>query len=347
MDDRQRDYAHQFGVALIWVVLASAAFLLWKLRVGIVVAFAAVLAALVFRSIASWVARKLKIPIRHGLLIAIVLVVALIGGSLSLFGAQIAGQVGDVVHRLQQSAEAVDNSIPKANGLIRSIGQSGAASLTGWLSAAMSSGFSVVEATVVMVVMSIYLAADPELYRVGLLKLLPSSSQPRAEEGLDRLERALVLWLLGQVILMVVVGVLSFIALRIIGVPSAIGLSLIAGVTEIVPYVGPFIGAVPAVVIALSLGLGQVAWVIVAYILIHVTEGYFLAPMIQRRFVDLPPALVLLSIVLSELLFGVMGLLVATPLAIVLFVAARTFYVRDVLHRKVEEPPGLDPRADP
>jgi predicted PurR-regulated permease PerM len=149
---------------------------------------------------------------------------------------------------------------------------------------------------------------------------------------------SLKLWLLGQLIVMAIVGALSYVALLLIGVPSPAALALIAALTEIVPYLGPFIGAVPALLVALSLGIVPVLWVAAAYLGIHLIEGYFIAPMLQRRFVHIPPALALIGIVAMGLLFGTFGVVLAVPLTTAIMTAVKVFYIRDTLHEEADIP---------
>jgi predicted PurR-regulated permease PerM len=114
--------------------------------------------------------------------------------------------------------------------------------------------------------------------------------------------------------------------------PGALG--LIAGLTEIIPYLGPFIGAIPALLVALTKGLIPALWTGGIYLGIHILEGYLVAPLIERRFVTIPPALVLLGITVSSLLFGVAGLVLAAPLTVVTYILVRTHYVENPLEQE-------------
>lgn len=332
-----RNALQHLQTALIWAGVGIGVFLLWRLRNGLLVLFAAALAALLLRTFADGLARFLRLGPRVSFVTATFLTFALLFGTVWLFGSQVSSKVAEAVQRMQDSVRDIQAS-GSDGGLFRSLSQTSSTAIQNLVSGVMATGLSALEVIVVMIVTAIYLAAEPGLYRSGLLMLVSRTSQAKAIEALDLMRNALVLWLLSQLILMVIVGILTFAAAWLIGLPSAVGLGLIAGIAEVVPYVGPFISAVPAVLIAATLGVSTVVWTIGAYILVHMFEGYMMAPLIQRRFITMPPALVLIAIVFAELIFGPPGALLAAPLAVVVFVAVNIFYVKDTLHRKIELP---------
>ena len=104
---------------------------------------------------------------------------------------------------------------------------------------------------------------------------------------IDGTGEALRLWLLGQLIEMVVIGALSMLAVWMIGVPSPLALGLIAGIGEFIPYVGPLLAAIPALLVALTKSPEATLWTAVAYLIIHQIEGNIVAPLIQRRMVSI------------------------------------------------------------
>jgi predicted PurR-regulated permease PerM len=119
------------------------------------------------------------------------------------------------------------------------------------------------------------------------------------------------------------------------GLPSPFALGLIAGIAEFIPYVGPVIAAVPAVLVAATQGLSAVIWTVLAYVLIHQAEGHVLMPLIQRWMVFIPPAVILLGIATIGSLFGAWAIPLASPITVVLFVMVNKLYVRETLGRSV------------
>jgi predicted PurR-regulated permease PerM len=126
-------------------------------------------------------------------------------------------------------------------------------------------------------------------------------------------------------------GLLSFGGLKLLGVPLALALALIAFLTNFVPFIGPIVAAVPAILVGFSVGADTALWVALLYLGIQFFEGNFLTPMVQRESVDLPPALTIGAQVLFGVLFGTLGVIFATPLAAAGLVAVRMLYIEDVL----------------
>jgi predicted PurR-regulated permease PerM len=139
------------------------------------------------------------------------------------------------------------------------------------------------------------------------------------------------LWLIGQAISMIVVGLATGIGLWLAGVPSAVALGVIAGLTEAVPYVGPIVGSIPGLLVALTVGPETAFWALVVYVIVQQLEGYALLPIIQRRMVSLPPALTLFWIMAAGLLFGALGVVFAAPILVVIYVLVKRLYVREAL----------------
>jgi predicted PurR-regulated permease PerM len=182
-----------------------------------------------------------------------------------------------------------------------------------------------------VIVGGIYLAAQPKLYRSGLLKLFPAGSRDRIDQALDDCWTALRLWLAGRLVSMVFIGLLTGVGLWLIGIPGALALGIVAFILEFVPFVGPIIAAVPALVLALAFDPVKALWVALLYLGIQQLEGNVIEPIVQQRAVDLPPALLLFAIVAGALVFGPTGVIFAAPLTVVLFVLVKRLYVREAL----------------
>jgi predicted PurR-regulated permease PerM len=148
---------------------------------------------------------------------------------------------------------------------------------------------------------------------------------------LDGLGHTLQLWFLGQFADMVVVAVLTGAGLYLLGVPLALTLALIAGLLNFVPYIGALAGAVPALAVAVAQSPQTALYVAILFAVVQTLEGNVVAPLVQKRTVDLPPALTILSQTILGTLFGIMGLILATPLAAAAMVAVRMVYVESML----------------
>jgi predicted PurR-regulated permease PerM len=192
-------------------------------------------------------------------------------------------------------------------------------------------------AVALLVLAGIYLAVDFGLYRNGLVRLVPPARRARFEVALDKSGQALSRWLLGQAILMLLMGVAVAVGLSLLGMPLALALGLIAGLLEFVPFFGPIASGLLAVLIAFSLGPTQALYVALLFVVLQQFEGSLLVPLIQRWTVSLPPVLGLLAVVVFGALFGVSGVVLGTPLMVVIVVLVKQLYIEGLLEGRAGE----------
>jgi predicted PurR-regulated permease PerM len=190
---------------------------------------------------------------------------------------------------------------------------------------------------VIILFVGIYFAASPQLYTSGMIKLIPQSKRGRARQVLNKIGHTLAQWLLGKSVSMLIVGTATSIGLSLLGVPLALILGIIAGLLDFVPYLGPVMAGVPAVLIAFSISPDLALYTVLLFTGVQLVEGYVLQPLIESRAVDLPPALTIVMQLVFGTLFGFAGVALATPLAAALKVLVQMLYVEDVLGDKVGE----------
>jgi predicted PurR-regulated permease PerM len=181
------------------------------------------------------------------------------------------------------------------------------------------------------VVIGIFLAFQPELYRTGLLNLFPRARRRRLAEVLDELGFTLWWWLMGQLVTMASVGTFIGVGLAVLGVPLAGTLGLIAAVLSFIPSLGPLISVIPALMMGLTISPLMALWVALLYGGVQILEANVITPLVQRKAISLPPAFVLGSELLMGLLLGGAGLAFATPLAAVILVLVNMLYIQDFL----------------
>ena len=322
--------------ALIFVAVAVIPILIWYLFGVVLMIFGAIILAMLVRLGAQPFMRWLSAPEPLALVISGLVIVVVIGGAAYLFGTRIAAELQDVVHRISAASGDIQSSLQDSQfGKFLLNQMKGLnVSVTDVLSSFLKLGSSFIEAIVIMVISGAYLAAQPRLYRDGLIWLFPPKSHDRVAEIIDGVGEALRLWLIGQLIEMILIGVLAAVAVWIIGVPSPLALGLIAGVGEFIPYLGPLLAAIPAILVALTKSPEATLWTAVAYLIIHQIEGNLVAPLIQNRMVSIPPAVMLLGIVAITYLFGTVAIIFAAPMVVVIFAAVSLIYVRDTLGEK-------------
>lgn len=329
------DFTRRIFIAVGIAILVALA---WLLRDVIILAFGAIIVAMVLRLGAEpflrWLPKYAAMTL-SGLIIAGVL--AAVG---YLFGMHVGGQFQDLMHKADDASKGISASVQQSDLAKRLFGGEGGIGLSPseLVSKVFSMSTQFFAAVIVMLISGVYLAAQPETYRYGLIQLFPPRHHRQAGRAVDEIGTALRLWLLGQLIQMVLIGIITTVAVWVIGLPSPLALGLIAGVAEFIPYIGPILAAIPALLVASTQGVDTIIWTGVAYLIIHQIEGELIAPLIQRRMIMIPPALTLLGIVAVDYVFGTYAVALAAPLVISVFIAVKRLYIRDTLGEATDLP---------
>ena len=191
----------------------------------------------------------------------------------------------------------------------------------------LTSTLAVFGGLVLVVFISVYIAAEPDVYRRGLLLLFKPHTRARLDPVLTAIAAKLRRWLGTQAIAMLIIGTVTTILMMIIGVRAAVPLGVIAGLFEFIPNIGPTLSAIPAVAMAFADSPEKALVVVVTYWGIQFLENNLLIPYLMKEQLDLPPALTLMTQVVMAYVFGFLGLFVATPLLAAVFVAMQRLYV--------------------
>jgi predicted PurR-regulated permease PerM len=201
---------------------------------------------------------------------------------------------------------------------------------------ALNTTFGALANVVLVVFLGLYFALDPALYRRGIEALLAPSLRPRARAIAEEAAATLRGWLGAQLICMAVVGSLTGLGLWLVGVPLAPVLGLIAALLAFIPTVGPVLSAVPGVLLGLAQGPREAMAVIGVYLFVQSIESYLVTPYVQRRNVDLPEAVTIVALLGFALVYGFLGMLLATPMAAVMLMLVRRLYVEGYLEAEPE-----------
>lgn len=340
------DTSRQSNLTLVLVALAAGAglFLAWQTAGILLLIFAGLLFAALLDACTQGLASVLPIGRAWRLAIVCTLIALGTAGLLVWSGYNLVEQADSLIRLIGEQLRVL-------RGELRSMGITPPASpegprtlaqllfpdpgaLFGHAYSAFSLASGVLGNVVLVVFIGLFMAASPETYRRGVLSLLPRGRRQRVGEVLDEMAEVLRWWLIGQLVAVVLIAITTWIGLALIGMPGALLLGLQAGLVNFIPYLGPIIGAVPILLAAMAQGTSMVLWALGVHIVIQTVEGYVLAPLIQRRAVDLPPVLTLAAVMLSGALFGAMGIALATPLVAVMRVAVVRLYVEDQLGDK-------------
>jgi len=322
--------------ALIVLGLVALAFLAWQLRTVIVLLFGAVVVATIIRAIADPCTNRLRMPEPAAVLIAVLIIVALVGGVGWMLSNQIASQTEALADTLPTALATVDAWLANL-GLAHPI-QSWLAELHqhgGALVSRFSSWLSNASAGLANLLIvffgGIFLAAEPRFYRTGVIKLVPPHRRPLVADAMRDSENALRLWLRGQLAAMVVIGVMTGGGLWLLGIQSWLVLGILAGFFEFIPFAGPILSAIPAVLIALVQSPELALWTALMYVFVQHFEAYLVQPLIQQYAVEVPAVVLLFALLAFALLFGIVGVVFAAPLTVVTYVLVKRLYVREAL----------------
>ena len=341
MDQAERKDTAQH--ALVYVAIAVAVVvilvLLWYAIDVVLLAFVGVLAAILLRAPADWLAQRFGWSEAWSLaLVGAVLLGILIAGG-ALFGRGILSQALALVDRIPEIIEGFKQELGKSELGSRFVAfadmsgmfSSGGVQVLGRGLGLIGSTFGVVANVLIVVFFAVFMAAQPRMYVEGALHLVARKKRDRVREVLYEIGRVLRRWLVGQTVLAVCVAILTGAGLVLLGAPFPFALALLAGMMEFVPYIGPFLAAIPAVMVAFANGPELALYVALLFIGVQLVESYVLAPLVQQRAVHLPPGAILFAQVLMGAIVGALGVAVATPLAAAIMVAVGMLYVEDAL----------------
>ncbi len=323
------------------IVIAFGAVLLaaWYLSDVLLLMFGSVLVAVILRVIADLLTAYLHIPNRFSLIGAVLLVAGTIAVLVIGMGPELTLQIRGVFDRLPEAVDRATEALQIGSLMDLLKGASDASSIGNMVSRVFTWSTNIVGAVVALVLVitgGIYLAADPDRYRRGVIMLFPRDAKDSIAATLDETGDALKSWLGGQLMAMTALGVLSAVGLWLAGVPSALALGLILGLADFVPYIGPMIASVPVLLIASTQDWQTLLWAVAVLVIAQQVENNLLIPLIASRVASMAPVVGLFAVVALGILFGPLGLLLGFPLAIVIDVAIRRLYIADTLGEPVE-----------
>jgi predicted PurR-regulated permease PerM len=335
------------GGALRMVLILAAVGLLgllaWRLADVLLLALGSILVAVLLNALAEPLVSRLRLRRPVALSLAVTAFLGLIGVCLWFFGQQITVQAGALEALLPRAWAALQldlahstlgtyvlddlQRLRHADGLIVSLG-----------SRLVSGSASFAAASVIVFFAGLYLAYHPATYLGGLLKLAPPANRARVAEVLGACGLALNRWMIGQLISMVLVGFTVGVGLWLVGAPSPLALGLLAGLGQFVPVVGPMVTAAPGLIIAAAVGPQTFAWTCAVYVGAMQFEANVFTPLLLRQMVELPMAVTLFAVLAMGVLLGPLGVLFATPLAVIAYVVVRMVYVEGLLGETPDTP---------
>lgn len=305
-------YLHNQFVAGILVL--GFGWLIFEIREVLVAIF---ISYIIMAALAPLVARIKLYKIPNGVAVAIayvmtlVLLFILIFPLISLFIDQVQLLFTNFAVYLNRAAEVVGIRVSASQ--VQSF-------LTSESSAIGRNAFSVTQkvfggvfSSITIFVVSFYLLLDHDNIKHRIASLFPVEKKEGILEVTTQIEEKLGAWIRGQIVLSLFIGVLTYLALLILGIEFALPLAVLAGILEIVPTLGPVIAAIPAIIVALTISPTQALIVAIAYFGIQLLENNLLVPRIMQKAVGLNPVVIIIGIIIGGKLLGVPGALLSIP----------------------------------
>lgn len=337
---------------LVFVSVILGFWLLYRFNQVVFILFIAIVMGTVLRPVVTWLHQRGLSRTISMLLVYLVLGSLFVGFVLLLFpliveqSTTIAAAVPGYYHSLRTWAVNYPNQfivslskflpvtlptlIPSA---VQQTGQEVVASAgqaLSYISQAARAGFI----AIVILVLVFYWTLDGPRIIQSFLLLVPQDQRESISELLSSMETKVSSYIAGQGLLCLIIGMLSLVAYLIVGLPNALVLALLAGVLEALPMIGPLLGAIPAALVALSIGPDKLIWIIVTTIIIQQLENSLLVPRVMGKAVGVNPFVTLLAIFAFSSLFGIAGALMAIPMAAIIQLLLERF----VFHQTAAEP---------
>jgi predicted PurR-regulated permease PerM len=323
--------------AKIWKTGAVFAFivvllLLFKALLSLLLlTLAAVLIAIYFHGCSGLLRRHFHWAPRLSLILSVIVNLILLTALVWLLGARMRQQAVQLADQLPATLEHARHLIGQStigNKALQALQASGDSGKTmKILRRFFSSGFGIVSDLYIVILMAIFFTATPSVYRKGIIRLLPPPAKDKGRELLSRLEVLLKNWLKSQIAGIISIAVLTAIGLLVIGIPLVLPLAIIAGLLNFIPNFGPLIALVPAVLIALTQSPSTALVVALMYTGIQILQSAVEKPLLQKKMMNIPPALTIFAQVAMGLLGGLWGVLLAAPVVAILQTVIGELYV--------------------
>ncbi|MCL4638935.1 MULTISPECIES: AI-2E family transporter [Olivibacter] len=293
--------------------------------------FAGSLMAIYFHGLANLLERKIKLSHGWCLLTGIFITLALVGVLFWFLGAKISMQVGEMTQDIPEILRDVRERLGRSDigrKLLFYLSDGNGEKMMKSFQDVFRTSFGVVGDMYIILFIGIFFTVNPKLYREGIIKLIPPGNKKQARDVIRRLDFTLKGWLKGMLIAMFFIASLSFIGLSLIGVPMGLALAFLAGFLNFIPNFGPLIAMIPAVLIGFTVSANTALLIALLYVVIQAIESNVVTPMIQNVMIKIPPALIIISQVLFGTLTGGLGIILATPLLVVIIVLVDELYVK-------------------
>lgn len=298
----------------------------------VLLVLAGILIAVFFGGFAGLIQRKTGWKPGVAKVLSVVITLLLLVGVFWLIGARVQQQATELAETLPTTIDNAETYLQKSSlgqKVLEKVNSPKTATQAQSIAAGFfTSTFGLFGDLYAILFIGLFFFVSPGLYQKGLVKLVPVNGRPEAESLLKKLTDNLRQWLKGTFLSMLIVFTFTAIGLAIIGIDMWLVLALVAGLLSFIPNLGPLLALIPAVLVGLMSSPTTALLVGGLYILVQVVESNFITLMIQQKLVNTPPALTLIVQLLMATLTGGWGLVLATPLLVIVMVTVQELYVK-------------------
>ena len=344
-------------IATLVLLPFLALWIFWNGQTAFFLLFSGVLFAALIDACIRGLDRVLHLDRMWGYAIVVGLIVLAVAGLVWFGGSYIYGQVDELVRLIAKQADEVSELV----GMVRGENVAESDTAMGVLRQAstllpgggggavtalntVQTVFSYLANAVIIFFIGAFLALEPGLYKRGFARLFPPQSRDEVDDALVETGQTLRRWLIGKLASMTMIFLFTWIGLWIVGFPFSFALGMVAGALAFIPNIGPILTYIPIVLVGLSAGsTTTLIYGLVVYAAAQAIESYLFTPLIQKRMVSLPPALIFFAQILGGILFGLWGVALATPIAAVLKTLVEKLYIQEGLEENVDE---VDPQLE-
>lgn len=330
--------------ALVYLVLSFIRYivdvvLIFSITALIVVTLSPIVTWLSKHRIPRWAGTAIVVLVFLG---ALALLIYFIAPAVTAQLRDLGGQLPTLVASVRDWLAGISQRYPFLSGLVPELDlatiERFTRPLAGGVAQITTGTFTFLGAVVIIFISTIYILANPQPIVDGFLNAVDPRHRPRVLAAADRLSVQIWAWAKGTLVAIIGVFTLTWIALSLIGIEQALLFAVIAGLLEIVPILGPILAAVPPTLVALIISPVTALWVVGAFVVIQQIESHVMVPLIMAHQVRLHPVTVVFWVLVMGGLYGLIGIFLATPTAIVAGVLYDELYICEYRKRCGEIP---------
>jgi predicted PurR-regulated permease PerM len=291
------------------------------------------LIAVYFHGLGDIIQRKTRMARKYAMIISIVGSFIILGLLLWFMGSKISAQIAELSNTLPHTVNAAKASMgktPLGQKILQNFQDDDSHKLMNTVQTFFSTSFGVLGDIYIILLLGIFFTASPSLYKNGILLLVPKHKKELGKHILNRVGLSLKGWLKGMMISMLLITILITAGLTIFGVPVAMILGLITGILELIPNIGSLIAMIPGVLLAFTIGTNTAIFVALFYIVCQTIVANIVTPLLQKRIINMPPALTLASQLIMGAVSGALGIILAVPLLAIIIILVDELYVKKI-----------------